>query len=103
MPAMAAARMSTAAITAIRRRVRRGSRGSRVLLTFGAWTGRGGAGARSFFATGQTVPRPSGGRPANRQPEDVRPVIVAGRVEALALLVEPGRIELRVEDPFLVV
>src|SRR5438477_509743 len=40
---------------------------------------------------------------ADRQAEDVRPVVVAGRVEALPLLVQPRRLEVGVEDSFPVV
>jgi hypothetical protein len=39
----------------------------------------------------------------HREPEHVRPVVVAGRVEALPFLEQPLRVELGVEDSLLVV
>src|SRR5687768_12690646 len=46
--------------------------------------------------------RESFGAAVNPQLEDVGAVVVARRVEALPLFVQPGRIELGVEDPILV-
>ena len=43
------------------------------------------------------------GRSVDLELEDVGPVVVPGRVEALALLVQARGVELRVEDPLLVV
>src|SRR5687768_11194357 len=44
-----------------------------------------------------------GGRGGDVELEDIRPVVVAGGVETLPLLVEPCRVELGVEDALLVV
>src|SRR5918996_1624713 len=40
---------------------------------------------------------------AHLEPEDIRPVVVPRRIEALSLLEQPGRLEIGVEDALLVV